>query len=396
MARLQTRRPDAGGASRDELSERGPRPATLESFAERVRSMLQADCGFVGGPNGLETSPPGASGLDAVGDCSRPLALLRRRITASGEGAVIRSASSTADEAEVLHAMGMKSVAVVTVRDTKQQVVGICGVGSRRDRDWSAAELAILSLAAESRQLQGQLGQAAASRGPEQQRLESLTSFAAVLSHDLNNIFTAILGSCDMAVESLPEGSFEQQLLATALRETERAAALSRDIMTFAGRARCVPTEVDVPALVARVLEEGNWLQQGSRLCVCLAEDLPEVTTDGVLLGRALVELLANALEAVGDRADGRVQLSVTAGPAAEEDDCAGSHLEFVVEDNGCGIPDDVRGRVFEPFVSTRGRKRGMGLSLVYGIAARLSAVLRLEPVAGGGTRVVLRLPTSA
>ncbi|HET7293999.1 MAG TPA: ATP-binding protein, partial [Vicinamibacteria bacterium] len=113
------------------------------------------------------------------------------------------------------------------------------------------------------------------------------------------------------------------------------------------------------------------------------AAPVPPVRGDRRLLERAIVNLIENALQAVGDR--GRVRLEVSTSDG---------HVEVAVEDDGPGIPKDVRSRAFEPFFSTKTGGSGLGLPLVRKIAEDHGGAVRLESEPGR-TRAVLRLPLS-
>jgi nitrogen fixation/metabolism regulation signal transduction histidine kinase len=103
---------------------------------------------------------------------------------------------------------------------------------------------------------------------------------------------------------------------------------------------------------------------------------------DRVLLSRALSNLLLNAREAGGESS--AVEMVVT---------LADANVQFEVLDRGSGIPEDLRARLFEPYVSTKRRGSGLGLSLVRDIARQHHGSVALDNRPGGGARAVLILP---
>ncbi|HJS59573.1 MAG TPA: ATP-binding protein, partial [Vicinamibacteria bacterium] len=113
------------------------------------------------------------------------------------------------------------------------------------------------------------------------------------------------------------------------------------------------------------------------------ARPVPAVRGDRRLLERAIVNLIENALQAVGER--GRVRLEVGTSDG---------HVEVSVEDDGPGMPKEVRSRAFEPFFSTKTGGSGLGLPLVRKIAEDHGGAVRLESEPGR-TRAVMRLPLS-
>ena len=112
----------------------------------------------------------------------------------------------------------------------------------------------------------------------------------------------------------------------------------------------------------------------------------PPVRADRRLLERALVNLIENALQAVGEAGEIRVSLR-----ARDE----GRRVEIEVRDSGPGVAPEARDRIFEPFFSTKTSGSGLGLALVKKIAEDHGGGVRLESAPGEPTRAVLWLPTT-
>jgi signal transduction histidine kinase len=124
-------------------------------------------------------------------------------------------------------------------------------------------------------------------------------------------------------------------------------------------------------------------------LLLSAEESLPTANVDAVQLAVAVKALLTNSLEAIGR--DGRID--VTAALAGD-----GTSLRIVVEDDGPGIPAEVRPHVFDPFYSGReaGRGLGFGLSKCWRIVTEHGGSVTIEPREGQGTAVVIELPRDA
>jgi two-component system, NtrC family, sensor kinase len=112
----------------------------------------------------------------------------------------------------------------------------------------------------------------------------------------------------------------------------------------------------------------------------------PPVRADFGELRQALVNLIINAMEAMGK--GGRLAVSLHPSPD-------GHDVELVVADNGPGIPEEIRARIFDPFFTTKEKGTGLGLSVVYGIVQRHGGTIRVECPPGGGTTFTLTLPAS-
>jgi signal transduction histidine kinase len=118
-----------------------------------------------------------------------------------------------------------------------------------------------------------------------------------------------------------------------------------------------------------------------------IAEDLPSLPLDRRLVSRAVVNLLENALHAVGDR--GRIAVRVTSSKNE-------GWVEVAVEDDGPGLTPQALARAFEPFFSTKGNGSGLGLALVRRVAEDHGGSAALVSDPGGTTRATLRFPFTA
>ena len=144
----------------------------------------------------------------------------------------------------------------------------------------------------------------------------------------------------------------------------------------------------DLKALVGEALRPYQpALPPGVRLSFEVNDGVPAVMADRRLLERAVVNLLENALQAVGEYGTIRVRLR-----SAE----AGRRAEIDIEDSGAGIDTAVKDHLFEPFFSTKTSGSGLGLALVKRIAEDHGGGVSLEPAPGHGTRAILWLPADA
>jgi signal transduction histidine kinase len=124
----------------------------------------------------------------------------------------------------------------------------------------------------------------------------------------------------------------------------------------------------------------------GVRLVVEGLEALPDVEADPGQLRQALVNLVENAVQATSPRGEVRIVGTDAPGAAA---------IVLAVEDDGPGVDEAVRRRLFEPLVTTKARGIGLGLALVKRVAERHGGSVAYEPRPGGGARFTLRLPRS-
>jgi PAS domain S-box-containing protein len=239
----------------------------------------------------------------------------------------------------------------------------------------------------------------------EAQKLESLGVLASGIAHDFNNLLMAMMGHLELARRGLPGApTTTAEHLETIWQAVHRAADLTRQLLAYGGRGSFLVEPVDL----GRALEDaagllGVSISKKARLVI---EPLPAgllIEADRGQLQQVLMNLLSNASEAIGD-ADGMVTVSArresldgaTLGARFPRQPMApGDHVVLRVADTGRGMSPEVQARIFDPFFSTKGRGRGLGLSAVRGIVAQLRGGLRVASTPGEGTTFEVALPAS-
>jgi len=221
------------------------------------------------------------------------------------------------------------------------------------------------------------------------ERLAVIGKMASFIAHEVRNPLSSIgLNTEVLQEEALERGAPESEtkLLAAILQEVDRLKDVTEQYLQFAR----MPSAERIRFRVGELIDAFLTLQQPEleREGIEVSRDVEEwlqVSVDVGQLRQALVNLVANAVEALRDRPVKRIIL----GARKAGDGWA----EISVADTGAGIPDDVRDRVTEPFFTTRRGGTGLGLAICQEIAEKHGGELRIESVPGEGTRVTLRLP---
>jgi PAS domain S-box-containing protein len=220
------------------------------------------------------------------------------------------------------------------------------------------------------------------------QRLDAVGRLAGGLSHDFNNILTAVSGSAEMLrIEQNPQE--RNELLDEIIAARDRGAALTRQLLAFARREVTQPRVFELSAHI-RGMERLLQRVAGDRLLLRL-ELSPDsrVRVDPGQLEQALVNLVSNARDAMPN--GGWCTISVVQIVTGE----GARRILLHVADAGVGMTRDVLSRAFEPFFTTkaRGQGTGLGLASVHGMAEQSDGSVRIESTAGEGTRVTIELP---
>ncbi|HLK35791.1 MAG TPA: ATP-binding protein [Polyangiaceae bacterium] len=223
------------------------------------------------------------------------------------------------------------------------------------------------------------------------QKAESLSVLAAAVAHDFNNMLTAVIGAVSSASGLVPGDHAAQGLLAEATDGAMRAAALTRQLLTYAGQAPAEPKPIDLSGHVrevARLLE--RTLPPRAHLRLNLELDLPFVDADPSQIQQVTMNLLMNAGEAIGER-DGTVVVTTGNDPDGR--------VFLEVRDDGAGMDEPTKARVFDPFFSTKPRgstPRGLGLASVLGIVRAHGGTVTVHSTPGVGTSFRVCFPRSA
>jgi signal transduction histidine kinase/CheY-like chemotaxis protein len=225
----------------------------------------------------------------------------------------------------------------------------------------------------------------------ETERLDAVGDLAAGAAHHLNNLMTVILGSVELALRrpNAIEIGYLETIRQAALDVTEIVRRLGSFSRRQSQPARLI---VDLNALVeeALALTRGRWHDEAQLHGIDIDVQLDAghtfpVGADEVSLREVLVNLLFNAIDALPEGGHIRVRTWSTEDVAQCE-----------ISDDGIGMSPEVRQRAPEPFFTTKGlRRRGLGLSLSYGIIQQHGGTLTIESAEGRGTTVTFTLPTS-
>ncbi len=221
-------------------------------------------------------------------------------------------------------------------------------------------------------------------------RLEVVGQLTGGVSHEFNNLLTAILGSLELLSRKLTD---ERQLrwIQVAISAAQRGATLTHQLLAYARKQFLAPTATDVPAAIGAMTEliRGSI---GSRIILetDFSPDTWPAHADAAQLELALLNLVVNARSAMPG--GGRLVLStrnLAAGdPALPPELEPGGYVLLAVGDDGAGMEPEVLTRAMEPFFTTRGigEGSGLGLSQAYGFARQLGGTVRLRSTPGAGT----------
>ncbi|HTB22554.1 MAG TPA: response regulator [bacterium] len=225
------------------------------------------------------------------------------------------------------------------------------------------------------------------------QRLEVMGRLAGGVAHDFNNLLTVILGHTDLMLRDLEETNEHWQGLNEIQDCSERAAALTRQLLQFGGNESARRRRVDINLIVsnASILLK-RMVGSGIELDLRIPEEPCWILADPDQLGRILTNLAVNARDAMNGM--GKLRVSLAARNLTEQDLAAspqmrpGPHVLLEIEDNGQGMSAEVMSHLFEPFYTTKanGKGTGLGLAIVFAAVQQNEGSIGVRSEAGQGT----------
>ena len=234
------------------------------------------------------------------------------------------------------------------------------------------------------------------------QKLESLGILAGGIAHDFNNLLMAILGNLDLALERLPDASPARASIESSARAARRASDLTRQMLAYSGRGKFVARPLDLSELVE---EHAHLFRTGVARTVTLhlrlERSLPPIEADVGQIQQVILNLMTNASEAIGDRAG---EISVSTGlekcdarclarSRTAEPPASGRFVFLEVSDTGRGMDDATRRKLFDPFFSTKGAGRGLGMAAILGIVQGHGGAIFVDSAVGKGSSIRVSFP---
>jgi signal transduction histidine kinase/ActR/RegA family two-component response regulator len=220
------------------------------------------------------------------------------------------------------------------------------------------------------------------------EKLTAVGQLVAGVAHELNNPLTVVLGNAALLLERIKDQDLRKRL-ETVVAAADSSRKIVQNLLAFARKRSPERSAMNLNEVVQQTigLRAYHLRSEKIRIETDLDPSLPKVSADVQQIQQVILNLLVNAEQAIEDAHCGdRIAFTTRKD---------GDRVVLTIEDNGPGMPADVRTRIFEPFFTTKevGRGTGLGLSICYGIVTEHDGTIRVESEPGRLTRFVIDLP---
>jgi signal transduction histidine kinase/CheY-like chemotaxis protein len=235
----------------------------------------------------------------------------------------------------------------------------------------------------------------------QSERLAVVGQLAGGIAHDFNNTLTAVLGTCQLAMETAEKDSSIYSDLESIYKASQRAVGLIKQLLAFSRKQIMQPKIININDVIndtSKILR--RLIGENIELEIELSENIGNIKADPVQMEQIILNLAVNARDAMPD--GGKLTIK-TSGAFLDESYltlgklslCQGDYVLLTIVDTGIGMDEEIKNKIFEPFFTTKekGYGTGLGLSSAYGIIRQSQGDIIAYSEKGHGSSFKIYLP---
>ena len=231
-------------------------------------------------------------------------------------------------------------------------------------------------------------------------KMETVGTLAGGIAHEFNNLLMTILGNTSLIQYDLDKTDPHFQMLVKIAEAVGRGVELTQQLLGYAKKGKYEVKPLDLNRLVQKTADTFGRSKRGIDIHYELSQDIPTILADQDQLEQVLLNLLANAADAMAGHGQLLLKTSNVTHvhiPATLYEPVPGDYIKLAVTDTGSGMDELTRDRVFDPFFTTKGmgHGKGLGLASVYGIIKSHGGYIEVETEKDRGSTFNIFLPAS-
>ncbi|MFX1266285.1 MAG: ATP-binding protein, partial [Promethearchaeota archaeon] len=314
-----------------------------------------------------------------------------------------KKSSPTIIDEQIIRAMGQGGILCLPML-AHRQAVGVLVLGidhARFSRLSNQARLLTLSTSQAALALHAHAIRRSQEKVVQAERLTASLEIARKVAHEVNSPLSIIKNYLKVLELKLPKKELAQEELKIITEEIDRIALIVRELSDFSEPVIERSETLDINALltdVTRITKGSDLLHDNIHVHLNLEPFLPTIVSEKNSLKQIFINLLKNAGEAMPD--GGNIHITTRhvshklLNKAQEDREEVSGSVEITISDDGPGLPETIKARLFEPFVSTKGEGHsGLGLSIVHSILKELGGTVRCSSDGRRGTSFKIILP---
>ncbi|MEW5950592.1 MAG: PAS domain S-box protein [Elusimicrobiota bacterium] len=224
-------------------------------------------------------------------------------------------------------------------------------------------------------------------------RLESLGVLAGGIGHDFNNILSAVTANLSLLIEKL--SGEEKDIAEETIKSAEAAKSLASQLMFFSKGAAPLREKTGTHKFFENLF---NFFLRGLSAAknVYIEENLNGIEIDRGQITQAISNIIINASQAVASISNPRIDIRAENYYVNKEDKSnlsSGNYIRISIKDNGCGIEEENKKRIFEPYFTTKKKGNGLGLYMTYGIVKNHGGYIDIVSQKDKGAEFIIYLP---
>jgi PAS domain S-box-containing protein len=233
------------------------------------------------------------------------------------------------------------------------------------------------------------------------QKMEAVGQLSGGIAHDFNNLLNVIMGYTQLALEQTPQDDRRHRQLEQVLAASERATALTRQLLAFSRKQVLEPRLITLDSAIDEAEKMlRRLIGEDIRLILRHSKCRDAVRVDPGQMLQVIINLAVNARDAMLGGGTLSIETSVTEFDEfycrSHSELTPGRYVMLAVSDTGCGMDPHIKSRIFEPFFTTKpkGKGTGLGLSTVYGIVKQSGGHIAVYSELGKGTSFKIYFPS--